>query len=395
MLGLAQLVLAVDDVDLHWLDGKQATAKWRGAASPGTLRLDFNGVPRDVPLAALERIAFHPVNREPADATEFLFAGGGRIRGQLGDRKPGAVMVQRRDGESLTIGFDKLVAVRLARAPVAPIEHQLWDRALSERLPGEDTLITHKGDSSKLLHGRLVDMGRDGGTFEFGGQERSFSLDKVYGVVLAEGVGRPAPPSVRVHLVDSTVFPGTITTADERWLTLQTSLGTLVSLSIEQIAEIEFLSDRITYLSQLTPIGQETKGLIHEPWPIRWDQTVTARPIRLSGKSYERGIGCHSYTRIDYALGGAYETLVATIGIDDYVRPRGSVVFRLNGDGAVLFDSGTLTGRSEAQAISVDVRGVDKLLLIVDYADAMDLSDHAVWAGARLIGPAASSGGNR
>ncbi|MFQ5463654.1 MAG: NPCBM/NEW2 domain-containing protein, partial [Phycisphaerae bacterium] len=76
-------------------------------------------------------------------------------------------------------------------------------------------------------------------------------------------------------------------------------------------------------------------------------------------------------------------------------RPRGSVVFRLNGDGAVLFDSGTLTGRSEAQTVSVDVRDVDKLSLIVDYADAMDLSDHAVWAGARLIGPASSSGGDR
>jgi len=287
------------------------------------------------------------------------------------------------------------VAIRLARPVVVPAQREIWDRAFAARLPGADTLVTSKGGRSKLLRGRLIEIGSDGGAFEFGGQVRSFSLDKIYGVVLAEGVDLPAPPTSRIHLTDGTVLPGAITGAESDSLALHTSLGTQRSISLEQIADIEFLSDRITYLSQLTPIEKETKGIIHESWPIRMDQTVTAQPIRLAGQRFDHGIGCHSYARIDYAIGGVYESFVATIGIDDSMRPRGSVVFRVHGDGTVLFDSGTLTGRSDARIVSIDVRQVKTLSLIVDFADGLDLSDHAVWAGARLIGPAVPPGGDR
>ena len=61
------------------------------------------------------------------------------------------------------------------------------------------------------------------------------------------------------------------------------------------------------------------------------------------------------------------------------------------GDGRVLFESGEITGRDEPRAIRVNIVGVKIIALLVDFGEELDLSDHADWADARLIRPAAQS----
>ena len=78
-------------------------------------------------------------------------------------------------------------------------------------------------------------------------------------------------------------------------------------------------------------------------------------------------------------------------GIDAFVRSAGKVGFRVIGEGRVVFESGELTVRDESRAIRVDVVGIKMLALLVDYGKGLDLSDHADWADARLIRPAAQS----
>ncbi len=105
----------------------------------------------------------------------------------------------------------------------------------------------------------------------------------------------------------------------------------------------------------------------------------------LSGERFEKGLGVHSRTELDYELARGYETFVATLGIDDAVRPRGSVVFRILGDGKVLYETAMLTGTSGPHLCRVDLTGVTLLTLVVDYGDSLDLADHADWGGARLL----------
>ena len=103
---------------------------------------------------------------------------------------------------------------------------------------------------------------------------------------------------------------------------------------------------------------------------------------------FEKGLGVHSRTELAYDLAGAYTTFAATIGIDDAVRPRGSVVFRVLGDGIVLFDSEVLHGYEQPRELTADVTGIQRLTLVVDYGGESDLADHADWGAARLIRPA-------
>jgi len=83
-------------------------------------------------------------------------------------------------------------------------------------------------------------------------------------------------------------------------------------------------------------------------------------------------------------LGRACSQLTASIGVDDEVGNRGSIVFQVWVDGRKRFDSGTVHGGELPVAVSVDVTGGSELELIVTGAgDNIDY-DHADWANAQL-----------
>jgi hypothetical protein len=62
-----------------------------------------------------------------------------------------------------------------------------------------------------------------------------------------------------------------------------------------------------------------------------------------------------------------------------------SVVFQVYLDGVKVFDSGTMTSTNTTQAVNLDVTGKNELKLIVTDAGNGNTSDHADWAGARLV----------
>ena len=107
--------------------------------------------------------------------------------------------------------------------------------------------------------------------------------------------------------------------------------------------------------------------------------------ITLNGVAYGRGIGAHANSEIVYDLGGGYSSFVADVGLDDEVGSNGTVIFRVYADGALLYDSGVMTGNSPTRSTSVSVAGRQQLRLVVDNAGDNHFWDHADWAGARLV----------
>lgn len=108
-------------------------------------------------------------------------------------------------------------------------------------------------------------------------------------------------------------------------------------------------------------------------------------PITLGGVVYPTGLGVHAASRIEVDLAGRYAAFESDVGVDDEVAERGSVVFRVLADGELLFDSGTMTGLSPTQSVRVAVTGRQKLELVVTDAGDGIGSDHADWAGAKLV----------
>jgi alpha-galactosidase len=114
------------------------------------------------------------------------------------------------------------------------------------------------------------------------------------------------------------------------------------------------------------------------------NKSVDDHPLFIDGKRFEHGFGTHANSILRIALRGKAERFTATVGVDDEVGQRGSVVFKVVGDGKTLWESGVLRGGDAAKEASVDLHGVNKLLLLVGDAEDDINYDHADWADARI-----------
>jgi hypothetical protein len=196
-----------------------------------------------------------------------------------------------------------------------------------------------------------------------------------------------------VELADGSVFSGTLERADADTMRVATSVGAAVDVPIADVAKVWFRSDRLVHVGDLKPVGERVEGIVHAGWPVQRDRSVSGSPLSICGRKFERGLGVHSRTELSYAINGEFERLAATIGIDDAVRPLGSVVMRVAGDSKVLFDSGEIGGTDGARDVIVDVAGVKTLTLTVDYGEGLDVSDQADWGDVRLIRPRGGKAG--
>lgn len=108
------------------------------------------------------------------------------------------------------------------------------------------------------------------------------------------------------------------------------------------------------------------------------------KTLTLNGTTYALGLGVHANSSLTYNVGAQCKRFTAQVGVDDEVGSAGSVVFQVFVDGVKRFDSGTMTGSSATKAVNVDLRGGEKLKLVVtDAGDGLNY-DHADWADARL-----------
>ncbi len=386
---------------------------------------------------------------DPPGAAVFHLADGGRLLGTLLDppSSADAVMGKTALGDSVELPFDRLSGVQLASREQFPRAEKLFRSALAARLPGQDVLITRglteprasaradtapePGDSAradqertpggtadpKSLRGRLESLGPEGGTFVFSDRSRTFRAQRVFGIVFAAGAaspkrdrdprrdhkgagkdtstidqpGYPQRYPVTFALTDGSVFSGRIERADTESIRIATSFGSIADVRLTEVVNLRIDSERVVYISDLKTAGERTTGILHRPWPARFDLSVSGGPLLLGGRTYTKGLGVHSRTELVFDIEGEFEMLVATIGIDDSVRPRGDVVFRVLGDDKMLFESGAVKGTDAPQDIKVDVANVRVLTLIVDYGGQLDLADHADWANARLLKPAAGT----
>jgi len=113
-------------------------------------------------------------------------------------------------------------------------------------------------------------------------------------------------------------------------------------------------------------------------------KSVDGRPITIAGKVYEHGVGTHSVSNINIDLKGAATRFSSSVGIDDEANKRASVEFIVIADGKEIAKTPIMKKGDAAQEISVDVTGVQKLILrVTDGGDGED-NDHADWADAAL-----------
>jgi hypothetical protein len=139
-----------------------------------------------------------------------------------------------------------------------------------------------------------------------------------------------------------------------------------------------FLSDRCA-LSE-----QNGWGPVERDSSNGEDAPADGGPISIANVVYGKGLGTHAPSDVVFALAGACTRFTAQVGIDDEMKGSGSVRFQVWGDAELLAETGLITGADAAQALDVDLTGMQELRLVVE-PDAGNGSDHADWAEARVV----------
>lgn len=135
----------------------------------------------------------------------------------------------------------------------------------------------------------------------------------------------------------------------------------------------------------IVPLGELDLTKMSTGWgKPQVNRSITARTLSIGGRSFETGVATHAESILYVALDGKTERFTAYVGVDDATGPRGSVRFRVFGDGKVLFDSGLMTGNDSAKRVDVSLVGVRQMILLVGSGgDGVDY-DHANWAQAEF-----------
>ena len=133
----------------------------------------------------------------------------------------------------------------------------------------------------------------------------------------------------------------------------------------------------------------------------RWKGTGARRShrprrqaITLNGATYGKGLGVHAASDVRYNLGGQWLLVHSQGGR----RRRGGrtalSTFEVWADGTKVYDSGIMRGDTATKDVAVDISGKSELRLVVTNGGDNNGYDHADWADAQVLAPAAEEGRN-
>jgi len=214
-------------------------------------------------------------------------------------------------------------------------------------------------------------------------------------VNLSKGFG--VDPYVKILGVRGEVATGQIVSGKDNVIEVRTDLDSLtLKMSIDEIAEMIFFNGSFVFLSDLpdTVVVAREYGDICLPgttssdsFPWQRDRSTLQKrpPLKLNGKIYRKGIGVHSHSELTFDIGGNFKRFKALVGIDDDVPKPGNVTVEIYGDEKVLLKKTTVKTGDKPLPVDVDITGVAKLRIVVDFGAGGYHNDHCDIANAILV----------
>jgi hypothetical protein len=293
------------------------------------------------------------------------------------------------DGPVLEIPVRDVVSVRLQRESEALAAE--WTRLLRMKREA-DLLVVRKDDVLDYHQGVLHDVTDDMVRFDVDGDVLPVKRIKVYGMAYRHRVEGELPqPVCRVGDATGSLWSAKAIAISDK-VELTTVTGTKVSLPIEKLVQIDFSGGKIAYLSDMEPKsvhwtpffgGGKSEPAVEQFFAPRQNVGFDKNPLQLGGTQYAKGLAFHSRTEAVYQLPDGFSRFHATAGIEDAVRPSGKVRLVIRGDDKVLLET-VAAGVDPPLPIDLDVTGIRRLTILVDFADAVNVGDHLLLCDARV-----------
>ncbi|MEX0679015.1 MAG: NPCBM/NEW2 domain-containing protein [Pirellulales bacterium] len=367
------------------VEGAPFRGQFTGAGSDWNLRFADGDARRDMPAADL---ATWGAFVEPARGIYLIPSGGGVI---VVDN----VRIQNEQliGASPTFGnlslpIEAVAGIIFRPPPQVAARDKLVARVLA---PGgrSDRLLLENGDEltgTITTDGNRVVLKTDTDPWEV-------KIDTLRAIMFNPTlVDKPRASGLRsvVGFRDGSRVTAVELTTDGDVTRLKLAGGIALAAPTASIVALEVFGGRALYLSDVEPSSYRHIPYLQLSWPYQADRSVKGSQLRAGGRVYLKGLGMHSPSRLTYDLDQTYRRFDAHVAIDDDSEQRGSVVFRVfvddgSGQWQERAASAVIRGGQPPVPISVDLDGVKRISLLVDFADRGDELDHADWLDARLV----------
>jgi alpha-galactosidase len=107
-------------------------------------------------------------------------------------------------------------------------------------------------------------------------------------------------------------------------------------------------------------------------------------PMRMQGKTYSHGVGVASTSILSFLLEGKATAFSATVGVDDLGVKMLPHFFYVMGDGKILFESGEMKLGDQPKSFAVDLKGIQRMGMLVMVKDEGYTKVYANWADAQI-----------
>lgn len=375
LFGRVRPALADDSWLLTTAEFRSQPITLQGIDSQGLLVRAAGGDSKQVPL---DRLLLLDRTEKPAPSATNRFV----VILSGNDRAAGAA--EAINGENLiwnspvlgrlTLPMRSVVAIVRAGQPLpAP-----RDPATTQQT--EDIVSLLNGDS---VHGIITGLAAAAVSVQQpGGDTTDVPLETVARVTFASTGAAPAglAGGYRVSLDDgSAITASRIGLGADQVFHFLPADGLDRSVPLTSVVSIEQIDGPVVWLSSLRPIESVQTPFLDLSWPARMDQAVDGESIRFGQRSYARGIGVHSYSRLAYAIDPswkAFRTQYAMAG----EWPYADVTVRIKLDGKVVHEQADLRSGVLAPPVVIDLDGNQKqLTLEVDYGQNYDVQDRFNW----------------
>jgi hypothetical protein len=368
------------------VDAEPFQAALEGAGPGWQLRFGSDGAPREL---AAERLVVWGRFVEPRAGVHVVLADGGiLIAGKVHiDREQLRGESQACETWSLPL---ELIAGMVLRPPNEPAAVDAWLARIATANSASDRVLLDNGDE---LTGAVAGLDENGLSLETDAGKTKIAIDQVAAIIFNSTLvhkSRPSGLRAIVGLNDGSRLMVIELAAANGRAKFKLAGGADLEAATGAIVCLQPLGGRAVYLSDLKPAGYRHVPFLQMSWPFQNDRNVLGGQLRAGGKPYAKGLGMHSPARITYDIGDSFRRFEAGLAVDAESGSRGSVVFRVftdDGSGTLVerATSEVVRGGQEPIPIAVDLSGVKRLSLLVDFADHGDELDHADWLDARLL----------
>lgn len=306
----------------------------------------------------------------------------------------GRISLTLRDGRTLAAAADLVETVRFY--PPHKDRNEQFASLVARNEPGDRLIVRRSEQSLDLVAGIVKSVGADEVLFQLDDMEVPVKRTKLEGIAFFQKERELPSPLCKVTTHEGATWNAAKVALAETEITLTTTAGLDVRFPWNRLQSVDFGFGNLVYLSDLEPERaewtpylegsalQEQLNLLFGP---RMDRGFSGGPISLGKRTqaqvFEKGLALHSRTILVFRLTDEYRKFLATAGIDTQVVPKGNVQLAIFGDDRELLRK-SITGEQAPQELEVDIVGVKRLKILVDYGENLDIADHLNLANARI-----------